>query len=261
MNLPNKLTVLRIIMIPICLGLWALGQPVLSAAVFALAAITDFLDGYIARKQKIVTVFGKFADPVADKVLVLTAMIFLCADGRLPAWAVAIVAALTLFFKVQEIEVVGNVRYTGEEILEVAQIKPGDNLVLLDKYGISQRIYTRLPYVTNVSPRRKFPDKLIVEVTETRAVAAVEGGGSWWLLSSNGKILEPIERADAGDYMILAGVSAVEPTAAGWLETTGCATGCAETIGFSATTGCATGCAETAGFSATTGTATGSATG
>lgn len=132
--------------------------------------------------------------------------------------AVAIVAALTLFFKVQEIEVVGNVRYTGEEILEVAQIKPGDNLVLLDKYGISQRIYTRLPYVTNVSPRRKFPDKLIVEVTETRAVAAVEGGGSWWLLSSNGKILEPIERADAGDYMILAGVSAVEPAAAGWLE-------------------------------------------
>ena len=46
----------------------------------------------------------------------------------------------------------------------------------------------------------------------------MEGGGSWWLLSSNGKILEPIERADAGDYMILAGVSAVEPTAAGWLE-------------------------------------------
>ena len=90
MNLPNKLTVLRIIMIPICLGLWALGQPVLSAAVFALAAITDFLDGYIARKQKIVTVFGKFADPVADKVLVLTAMIFLCADGRLPAWAARI---------------------------------------------------------------------------------------------------------------------------------------------------------------------------
>jgi len=96
MNLPNKLTILRIIMIPICLALWALGQPLGSAIVFALAAITDFLDGYIARKQKIVTVFGKFADPVADKVLVLTAMIFLCADGRLPAWAVSLVAAREL---------------------------------------------------------------------------------------------------------------------------------------------------------------------
>ena len=63
---------------------------------FAIAAITDFLDGYIARKRNIVTVFGKFADPVADKVLVLTAMVFLCADARLPAWAVSIVAAREL---------------------------------------------------------------------------------------------------------------------------------------------------------------------
>ena len=96
MNLPNKLTLLRILMIPLCLLLWALGQPVASAALFALAAITDFFDGYIARKRGIVTMFGKFADPVADKVLVLTAMIFLCADHRLPAWAVSIVAAREL---------------------------------------------------------------------------------------------------------------------------------------------------------------------
>ena len=96
MNLPNKLTLLRILLIPVCLLLWALGQPIFSAAVFALAALTDFLDGYIARKQHIVTVFGKFADPVADKILVLTAMIFLCADGILPAWAVCIVAAREL---------------------------------------------------------------------------------------------------------------------------------------------------------------------
>lgn len=96
MNLPNKLTLLRILLIPVCLLLWALGQPVFSATVFALAALTDFLDGYIARKQNIITTFGKFADPVADKILVLTAMIFLCADGIIPAWAVCIVAAREL---------------------------------------------------------------------------------------------------------------------------------------------------------------------
>ena len=96
MNLPNQLTLLRVALIPVCLALWALGQPLWAAAVFALAAVTDFLDGYIARKQKIVTVFGKFADPVADKILVLTAMIFLCADGRIPAWAVCVVAAREL---------------------------------------------------------------------------------------------------------------------------------------------------------------------
>ena len=96
MNLPNQLTLLRVILIPVCLALWALGQPAWAAAVFIFAAITDFLDGYIARKHHIVTVFGKFADPVADKLLVLTAMIFLTADGRIPAWAVCVVAAREL---------------------------------------------------------------------------------------------------------------------------------------------------------------------
>ena len=96
MNLPNKLTLLRICLIPLCLLLWALGLPIPAAIAFAVAAITDFFDGYIARKQNIVTVFGKFADPVADKVLVLTAMVFLCADGHIPAWAVSIVAAREL---------------------------------------------------------------------------------------------------------------------------------------------------------------------
>ena len=96
MNLPNKLTLLRICLIPLCLLLWALGLPIPAAITFAVAAVTDFFDGYIARKQNIVTVFGMFADPVADKVLVLTAMVFLCADGRLPAWAVSIVAAREL---------------------------------------------------------------------------------------------------------------------------------------------------------------------
>ena len=96
MNLPNKLTIVRVILIPVCLLLWSVQQPVWAAAVFALAAATDFLDGYIARKYHLVTVFGKFADPVADKILVLTALIFLTADGRVPAWAVCIVAAREL---------------------------------------------------------------------------------------------------------------------------------------------------------------------
>lgn len=96
MNLPNKLTILRIALIPACLALWALGLPVWAAAVFALAAFTDFLDGYIARRQGLVTTFGKFADPVADKILVLTSMIFLAASSRLSPWAAAIVAAREL---------------------------------------------------------------------------------------------------------------------------------------------------------------------
>ena len=96
MNLPNKLTILRVAMIPPCLILISAGSYAAAAAVFALACLTDFLDGYIARKQRIVTVFGKFADPVADKLLVLTVMILLTARGALPDWAVCMVAAREL---------------------------------------------------------------------------------------------------------------------------------------------------------------------
>ena len=81
MNLPNKLTVIRIIMIPLFVAAFYVTvipyNFAVSAAIFALAAFTDFLDGYIARKYNIVTDFGKFLDPIADKVLVSTALIVL----------------------------------------------------------------------------------------------------------------------------------------------------------------------------------------
>lgn len=77
MNLPNKLTLLRILLVPVFLVFMYLPIPFqysLALVVFALASITDALDGHIARKHKLITTFGKFADPLADKVLVLAAL-------------------------------------------------------------------------------------------------------------------------------------------------------------------------------------------
>lgn len=95
MNLPNKLTVLRIIMIPLFVVFFYLTtipvNYVIAAVIFALAAFTDFLDGYIARKYDLVTDFGKFLDPIADKVLVSTALIVLI--GEFP-WYAAVMVAL-----------------------------------------------------------------------------------------------------------------------------------------------------------------------
>ena len=96
MNTANKLTMLRVVMIPIYLVLWHLDFPYhnyAALAVFILASLTDLLDGYIARHCNQVTDFGKFMDPLADKVLVMTAMICFCAMGRFPAWALVIVMA------------------------------------------------------------------------------------------------------------------------------------------------------------------------
>jgi CDP-diacylglycerol--glycerol-3-phosphate 3-phosphatidyltransferase len=91
MNLPNKLTLLRVAIIPLCLLLTMSDLNVLAAILFITACLTDFFDGYIARKQGIVTNFGKFADPVADKILVLTMMVALLARGDYYWWAVCIV--------------------------------------------------------------------------------------------------------------------------------------------------------------------------
>lgn len=81
MNLPNKLTILRILMIPLFVAIYYIAAiPFnfsIAAAIFALAAFTDFLDGYIARKYNIVTDLGKFLDPIADKVLVASALIIM----------------------------------------------------------------------------------------------------------------------------------------------------------------------------------------
>lgn len=96
MNLPNKLTILRVALIPICLILTMINWHVPAAILFAAACLTDFFDGHIARKQGIVTNFGKFADPVADKILALTVMVALLARGMYPWWAVCIVVAREL---------------------------------------------------------------------------------------------------------------------------------------------------------------------
>ncbi len=99
MNLPNRLSLLRIVLIPVFLGLKYVGTTifdVLALVVFLFASFTDFLDGHIARSRNLVTDFGKFVDPVADKLLVLSALILLTAQGQISAWMVIIVLAREL---------------------------------------------------------------------------------------------------------------------------------------------------------------------
>ena len=111
MNLPNKLTVLRILMIPVFIVILAvpfdwgsftvgevtvLNTHLIAMIIFAVASITDWLDGKIARSRGLVTNFGKFADPLADKMLVMTAFVMLVELGKAPAWIVAIIVCREL---------------------------------------------------------------------------------------------------------------------------------------------------------------------
>lgn len=94
MNLPNKLTVLRIVLIlPFLLVLYldVPGASYIALAIFIIASLTDLLDGKIARSRNLVTDFGKFADPLADKMLVVAAMLWFVENGQMPGWALLIV--------------------------------------------------------------------------------------------------------------------------------------------------------------------------
>lgn len=95
MNTPNKLTVLRFILVPFFLiaAYYEKNQTIMlvSTVIFAIASFTDFLDGHLARKYNLVTDFGKFMDPLADKVLVAAALLFLVQIQRVDAWLVVII--------------------------------------------------------------------------------------------------------------------------------------------------------------------------
>ncbi len=132
--------------------------------------------------------------------------------------AVAVVAALTMFFKVSTVEVTGSSRYRDGEVAAASGVELGDNLVLLDKYRIAQRIYTELPYVTEARINRKFPSTLVLEVTETTAVASIQGAGGYWLLSAGEKLLEAVDETGAQDYLRITGLEAVNPAVSARLE-------------------------------------------
>lgn len=96
MNLPNKLTVLRMILVPVFMAILLLWNQWVALAVFIVASLTDFVDGKIARARGLVTNFGKFMDPLADKLLVISAMVVFVEQGRMPSWVCMVVVAREL---------------------------------------------------------------------------------------------------------------------------------------------------------------------
>ena len=96
MNTANKLTMLRVIMIPVFMVALYLSFPfnnIVALIIFILASVTDFIDGYVARNFNQITDFGKFMDPLADKMLVTAAMLWFVEVGQMPAWALLVVIA------------------------------------------------------------------------------------------------------------------------------------------------------------------------
>ena len=96
MNLPNILTVFRLLLVPVFSYLYTIEVYSWALIVFLLAALTDLLDGYLARKYNQITDFGKLADPLADKLMTLTMLFHLCSSGHVPWWILYVMLAKEL---------------------------------------------------------------------------------------------------------------------------------------------------------------------
>ncbi len=127
----------------------------------------------------------------------------------------AVVAACVIFFRVNTVTVIGNSRYTVQEVVEASGIVAGDNLVALSKGQIASTIRTKLPYVESVSIRRVLPDGVEITVGERVAVASVNSSDGRWLISSQGKLLEK-----AADHKVVTvvGLTAQAPYAGNTME-------------------------------------------
>ena len=104
--------------------------------------------------------------------------------------AAAVVLACVVFFRVNSVEVTGNVRYTAAEVIAASGIEMGDNLVVLPRSRVSAAICANLPYVESVSVKKALPDGVVLVVTERVAAASVESAEGRWLVSAQGKLLE-----------------------------------------------------------------------
>ena len=131
----------------------------------------------------------------------------------LVAVCAAAVLALTLFFKVESVEVTGNSRYSAQEIQDACGVQLGDNLYLLSKPDMVQRLHQQLPYIDEVRITRRLPNTLCVQVTEFSTVYAVEQEGTVWLLTSGGKIVETA--AERGDVPLIDGCELLAPSLGG----------------------------------------------
>ncbi len=127
------------------------------------------------------------------------------------AIVVLVLAACVVFFRVDDVEVVGVSRYEPADVVAAAGIEKGDNLFLLNRGAVSQRVLRGLPYIQSVTVRRVLPDGVLITVTESPAAAAVASDNGWWLISAQGKILELAE--DPGTAARVTGLTLLAPSA------------------------------------------------
>lgn len=125
----------------------------------------------------------------------------------------AIVASVTVFLKVADVLVTGTTRYDPADIVETSGIETGDNMFMINKFEVAERILSEYPYIEQIKIRRKLPDTFTFEITERVASAYIESDGNRWLIDNNAYILEMLADGDAVKVPKVTGGEVVTPRA------------------------------------------------
>ena len=120
---------------------------------------------------------------------------------------VAMIFVMSVFFRVSDIQVDGNIHYTDEEIIRAIDIEEGDNLFFFDRFSALSRVFAKLPYIEEVSVERKLPNKVIISVTESQALAYIVLGDERWTIDHACKILGKANDDELGDLIPIVGIS------------------------------------------------------
>lgn len=123
----------------------------------------------------------------------------------------ALIFGMSVFFRVSRIEVDGNAMYTDEEIMDAAGIEKGDNLFFINRFAAVSRIFSHLPYIEEASVTRALPNKVIITVSESSAIAYVTVDSQCWAIDRNCKLLKTVDTADAVGLIKVSGLTPINP--------------------------------------------------
>lgn len=120
---------------------------------------------------------------------------------------VAVIFVMSVFFRVSDIQVEGNVHYTDDEIIRAIDIEEGDNLFFYDRFAALSRVFAKLPYVEEVSVERRLPNKVIISVKESQALAYIVLGEEKWTIDHSCKVLGKATEDELGGLIPIDGIS------------------------------------------------------
>lgn len=123
----------------------------------------------------------------------------------------ALLFGMSVFFRVSNVEVEGNSIYTDEEIIEASGIESGDNLFFINRFSSISRIFSKLPYIEEASINRSLPNRIVIEVTESAAIAYVTAEDGLWAIDRGCKLLSGINPSDTANLIRVEGLTPIAP--------------------------------------------------